>query len=186
MRGFSGNGSGTRDHERQTADNGPKRLALSFGLNVEARRTARSRHIRPVGLRSQAAELHRLGSAAPLRTSVSWSDSCKTRAVVQRTASEHDLLERDGDRSIVSTAFSSQPPIRAPRGYYGDSARECTWSASTVTRYQKRISVPLLDRIDIHVDVPRDGFQKLTDDRLGEPSAAMLAGCWAGIIVVFT
>jgi magnesium chelatase family protein len=40
-----------------------------------------------------------------------------------------------------------------------------------VTRYQKRISGPLLDRIDIHVDVPRVDYEKLTDDRLGEPSA---------------
>ena len=40
-----------------------------------------------------------------------------------------------------------------------------------VTRYQKRISGPLLDRIDIHVDVPRVDYEKLADDRLGEPSA---------------
>ena len=51
--------------------------------------------------------------------------------------------------------------------------RECTCSPSTVTRYQKRISGPLLDRIDIHVEVPRVDFDKLTDDRLGEPSAAV-------------
>ena len=41
---------------------------------------------------------------------------------------------------------------------------------STVTRYQKRISGPLLDRIDIHIEVPRVDFEKLADDRLGEPS----------------
>jgi len=40
-----------------------------------------------------------------------------------------------------------------------------------VTRYQKRISGPLLDRIDIHAEVPRVDFDKLSDDRLGEPSA---------------
>jgi predicted ATPase with chaperone activity len=42
-----------------------------------------------------------------------------------------------------------------PCGYYGDSLRACTCSESTVTRYQKRLSGPLLDRIDIHVEVPR-------------------------------
>ena len=42
-----------------------------------------------------------------------------------------------------------------------------------VTRYQKRISGPLLDRIDIHVEVPRVEYEKLSDDRLGEPSAAI-------------
>jgi magnesium chelatase family protein len=42
-----------------------------------------------------------------------------------------------------------------------------------VSRYQKRISGPLLDRIDIHVEVPRVDYEKLADDRLGEPSAAI-------------
>jgi magnesium chelatase family protein len=44
-----------------------------------------------------------------------------------------------------------------------------------VSRYQKRISGPLLDRIDIHIQVPRVEYEKLSDDRLGEPSAAIRA-----------
>jgi predicted ATPase with chaperone activity len=39
-----------------------------------------------------------------------------------------------------------------------------------VARYQKRISGPLLDRIDIHVGVPRVNYEKLSGQRLGEPS----------------
>jgi magnesium chelatase family protein len=62
-----------------------------------------------------------------------------------------------------------------PCGYFGDPVRECTCSTSTVTRYQKRISGPLLDRIDIHVEVPRVDFEKLTDERAGEPSARIRA-----------
>jgi magnesium chelatase family protein len=42
-----------------------------------------------------------------------------------------------------------------------------------VSKYQKRISGPLLDRIDIHVEVPRVEYEKLADDRLGEPSASV-------------
>jgi magnesium chelatase family protein len=42
-----------------------------------------------------------------------------------------------------------------------------------VSRYQKRISGPLLDRIDIHIEVPRVEYEKLSDERLGEPSAAI-------------
>jgi magnesium chelatase family protein len=57
-----------------------------------------------------------------------------------------------------------------PCGYFGDPVRECTCSHSTVTRYQKRISGPLLDRIDIHVEMPRVEFEKLADERAGEPS----------------
>ena len=58
-----------------------------------------------------------------------------------------------------------------PCGYYGDPIKECTCSNVMVTRYQKRISGPLLDRIDIHIEVPRVDYEKLSDDRLGEPSA---------------
>jgi magnesium chelatase family protein len=39
-----------------------------------------------------------------------------------------------------------------------------------VTKYQKRISGPLLDRIDIHIEVPRVDYEKLSGDRMGEPS----------------
>lgn len=62
-----------------------------------------------------------------------------------------------------------------PCGYFGDPTHECSCSPATVTRYQKRISGPLLDRIDIHVDVPRVDYAKLTDQRLGEPSEAVRA-----------
>ncbi len=48
--------------------------------------------------------------------------------------------------------------------------KPCTCAPSTVTKYQKRISGPLLDRIDIHVEVPRVDYQKLSSDRLGETS----------------
>jgi len=62
-----------------------------------------------------------------------------------------------------------------PCGYYGDALKPCTCSTSVITKYQKRISGPLLDRIDIHVEVPRVAYEKLSDDRLGEPSAAIQA-----------
>jgi magnesium chelatase family protein len=62
-----------------------------------------------------------------------------------------------------------------PCGYYGDPVHECTCSMSTISRYQKRISGPLLDRIDIHIEVPRVDYNKLTDERLGERSEAIRA-----------
>jgi magnesium chelatase family protein len=58
-----------------------------------------------------------------------------------------------------------------PCGYYGDPVKACTCSSAMVTKYQKRISGPLLDRIDIHIEVPRVEYDKLSQDRLGEPSA---------------
>lgn len=57
-----------------------------------------------------------------------------------------------------------------PCGYYGDPVKECRCSAGEVTRYQKRISGPLLDRIDIFIEVPRVDYEKLTDDSIGESS----------------
>lgn len=44
-----------------------------------------------------------------------------------------------------------------------------------VTKYQKRISGPLLDRIDIHIEVPRVDYEKLNGDRMGESSNAIRA-----------
>ncbi len=60
-----------------------------------------------------------------------------------------------------------------PCGYYGDPVRECTCTATSIMRYQKRISGPLLDRIDIHVEVPRIDYEKLADRRNAENSAAI-------------
>jgi magnesium chelatase family protein len=55
-------------------------------------------------------------------------------------------------------------------GYYGDPVKPCTCALGMVSKYQKRISGPLLDRIDIHVEVPRVEFEKLSQQRLGESS----------------
>jgi magnesium chelatase family protein len=44
-----------------------------------------------------------------------------------------------------------------------------------VTEYQKRISGPMLDRIDIHIEVPRVDYEKLSGDRMGESSEAIRA-----------
>jgi magnesium chelatase family protein len=60
-----------------------------------------------------------------------------------------------------------------PCGYFGDPVKPCTCSPGIVTKYQKRISGPLLDRIDIHIEVPRVEYDKLSDQRLGEPSTAI-------------
>ncbi len=60
-----------------------------------------------------------------------------------------------------------------PCGYYGDPLKPCTCSQSSVTKYQKRISGPLLDRIDIHIEVPRVEYEKLSDQRIGERSQAI-------------
>jgi magnesium chelatase family protein len=62
-----------------------------------------------------------------------------------------------------------------PCGYYGDTQKPCTCAYPVVTKYQKRISGPLLDRIDIHIEVPRVDYEKLSGDRVGEPSECIRA-----------
>jgi magnesium chelatase family protein len=57
-----------------------------------------------------------------------------------------------------------------PCGYYGDPYRACTCAPGVVSRYQKRISGPFLDRMDIFAEVPHIDYDKLSDDHLGEPS----------------
>jgi magnesium chelatase family protein len=69
------------------------------------------------------------------------------------------------------TLIGSMNPC--PCGYYGDPVKECTCSVSMVKNYQKKISGPLMDRIDIHVEVPRVPFEKLSSQRTGEPSATV-------------
>jgi len=58
-----------------------------------------------------------------------------------------------------------------PCGYYGDPTHACTCAPGLVTKYQRRISGPMLDRIDIHVEVPRVDYEKLSDSRLRESSS---------------
>ena len=69
------------------------------------------------------------------------------------------------------TLIASMNPC--PCGHYGDPVKECTCSMSMVKSYQKKISGPLMDRIDIHVEVPRVPFDKLSDKRTGESSVAV-------------
>ena len=57
-----------------------------------------------------------------------------------------------------------------PCGFYGDPFRQCTCPASLVSRYQRRISGPFIDRVDIFVEVPHIDYEKLTDERLSECS----------------
>ena len=58
-----------------------------------------------------------------------------------------------------------------PCGYYTHPTKKCTCAPGAVSRYMSRISGPLLDRIDIHVEIMPVPFDKLAESRPGEPSA---------------
>jgi magnesium chelatase family protein len=60
-----------------------------------------------------------------------------------------------------------------PCGYFGDLKRECRCSPVQVQRYRQRISGPLLDRIDLHIEVPSVEYREIASDRAEEPSRAI-------------
>lgn len=62
-----------------------------------------------------------------------------------------------------------------PCGYLGDPDHECTCTDGEIQRYRRRISGPLLDRIDLHVSVQRPRYSELTAEIRAEPSAAIAA-----------
>ena len=60
-----------------------------------------------------------------------------------------------------------------PCGYFGDRARTCRCAPQQIRQYQGKISGPLLDRIDLHIEVPSVKYRALTDREEGESSAAI-------------
>ncbi len=88
----------------------------------------------------------------------------------------------DGVVTIARAAASVTFPCRfmlvaamnpCPCGFYGDPKRECRCSQRQIMVYRNKISGPLLDRIDIHVEVPAMRYQELTALAKGETSAIM-------------
>ncbi len=81
-------------------------------------------------------------------------------------------------RAAGSVTFPSQCLLVAalnpcPCGYYGDPKRECRCSPPQIEKYRQRISGPLLDRIDLHVEVPSLAYRELSGADGGESSAVV-------------
>ena len=62
-----------------------------------------------------------------------------------------------------------------PCGFYGDPKRECRCSPNMITKYRNKISGPLLDRIDIHVEVPSVKYKEMAGEATGETSEKIRA-----------
>ncbi len=86
----------------------------------------------------------------------------------------------DGTVTISRAAMSLTFPARfmlaaamnpCPCGFFNDPSRECTCTPPMIQRYVSKISGPLLDRIDIHIDMPAVKYRELRDDTGGETSA---------------
>lgn len=69
------------------------------------------------------------------------------------------------------TLVAAQNPC--PCGYLGDGTKQCICTQGQIFKYQKKISGPLLDRIDLHVEVPRLSYEKMQADANGDSSELM-------------
>ncbi|MCE1227085.1 MAG: YifB family Mg chelatase-like AAA ATPase [Geobacteraceae bacterium] len=83
-------------------------------------------------------------------------------------------------RSLQSLTYPSRFMLVAamnpcPCGYLGDPTHACTCTPIAIKRYRSRISGPLLDRIDLHVEVPAVAYRDLSDTRETESSAVIAA-----------
>ncbi len=88
----------------------------------------------------------------------------------------------DGHVTIARAAASLTFPCRfmlvaamnpCPCGYHGDPKRSCQCTPLQIQRYRSKISGPLLDRIDIHVEVPAVKYHDLASEAKGEPSSVI-------------
>ncbi|MEK6768408.1 MAG: YifB family Mg chelatase-like AAA ATPase, partial [Gemmatimonadota bacterium] len=88
----------------------------------------------------------------------------------------------DGAVTLARAAVSLSYPARfmlaaamnpCPCGFHGSTARPCGCTPAEVRRYLARVSGPLLDRIDLHLEVPAVAYRQLSDERSGEPSEAI-------------
>jgi magnesium chelatase family protein len=88
----------------------------------------------------------------------------------------------DGVVAIARSSMSVSFPTRfiligacnpCPCGFYNDLSRECTCSPLEIKRYLSKLSGPLLDRIDLHIEVPSVKYKDLAEEGLAEPSSSI-------------
>lgn len=88
----------------------------------------------------------------------------------------------DGTVTIARAAMSLEFPARfmlaaamnpCPCGYFNDKSRECMCTPPMIQRYVSKVSGPLLDRIDIHIEVPAVKYRELRGGQAGESSAVI-------------
>ena len=99
----------------------------------------------------------------------------RTLEVLRQPLEAHEVTI---SRALGSVTFPANRMMVAamnpcPCGFRGDPRRECHCGVSQIERYMSKISGPLLDRIDIHVEVPGVSFHELADDTPGTDSESM-------------
>ena len=82
------------------------------------------------------------------------------------------ILESTGT-GAEKVKLSKRGPRRCPCGFFGDPVRQCRCHPRQVESYRAKISGPLLDRIDLHVEVPLINYKQLSSDEQSESSATV-------------
>ena len=84
------------------------------------------------------------------------------------------VLTRSGIETVFPASFMLVAAMNpCPCGYRGDGARRCICSPGAYMRYRSRVSQPLMDRIDLQVEVPAVRYREIAERRRGEPSEAI-------------
>ena len=88
----------------------------------------------------------------------------------------HVTISRSAGKVTLPCSFMLVAAMNpCPCGYLGDPKHECRCSPSQIQRYRGRISGPLLDRIDLHIEAPALSINELRTDQPAESSAAIRA-----------
>ena len=157
--------------------------ALPSGISLLRSRPFRSPHhtVSPAGL-SGGGAIPRPGEVSLAHNGVLFLDE-----LPEFTRNTLEVLRQpieDGVISISRAAAKFQYPCSVmmicamnpcPCGYYGHPTRQCTCSQGMAQRYLNRVSGPLIDRLDIHINVPPVDFENLSGTSKAEPSSVIKA-----------